>query len=122
MGLVKGFSWALLLFLVLLYGCSKNNVSANEQKNMPGVQFFGDRYGDFLKSFEATTDGGCIMGGYTKNTANYAGQGFIRKVNSKESDEDHFYSLAWLCSKIENRTIWASLLEVNKEYTGKQPK
>jgi len=67
--------------LLFCFSCSKLDVSNQATPSTSGIKFYGDQYGEVLRSFEQTQDGGYMFGGYT-STSNYFGggrEGFIQK-------------------------------------------
>ncbi len=80
MGIKKNISIFICLFLVCL-GCSKAPESSTANPSTSGIKLYGDRYGEILRSFEETADGGYMFGGYTSTSANQGQQGFIQKCD-----------------------------------------
>jgi hypothetical protein len=82
-----GMKKLLFLFAVILVisyqSCTKIEVSPTSNPSTSGIKFYGDHYGNFLTSFEATTDGNYMFGGYSFSSLTMAQQGFIQKCDPK---------------------------------------
>ena len=78
-----GFKIVVFLLLILAFcsSCIKRDISS-AINNFSPIKFYGDRYGNFLSSFDACTDGGFVFGGYTMSSPSLQQQGFIQKCNS----------------------------------------
>ncbi len=64
---------------MLCLGCNKEPESPSANHSTSGVKLYGTRYGNILKSFATTPDGGYMFGGYTNTSVTEGEQGFIQK-------------------------------------------
>ena len=81
----NGKLYILFICLIVFFtGCKK--VSQPSSESTSGIKMYGDRYGDILRSFKPTADGGYVFGGFTNTSANKGEQGFIQKCNKNGTE------------------------------------
>jgi len=76
---VKEKILAVICFCAVFSNCSK--APGTTTASTSGVKLYGDRYGEILRSFKPTADGGYVFGGYTITSAYLGEQGFIQKTD-----------------------------------------
>ena len=66
---------------VFCTSCFKREISPAISASTSAIKLYGDQFGNFLSSFEATYDGGFVFGGYTISSPGLQQQGFVQKCN-----------------------------------------
>jgi len=69
---------ALFIFLSLCTACTNFEVSPVTNPSTSGIKFYGNQYGNFLRSFEGTAEGGYMFAGYAYTSDTQNAQGFIQ--------------------------------------------
>src|ERR1039458_782992 len=70
----------ILCFILISFSCNKVEVNSSPASSS-GILFYGNRYGNTLRSFEGTSDGGYLFGGYTSTSPSGGELGFIQKCD-----------------------------------------
>ena len=65
----------------LCFGCKKDVPSAITASSLSGVKFYGDHFGETLRSFEGTSDGGYMFGGNAITSGSGTQNCFIQKCD-----------------------------------------
>src|ERR1017187_5093663 len=75
-------------YILISFSCNKVEVNSSASSSS-GIKFYGNQYGEILKSFGETADGGYLFGGYTNasNDTGGGGQGFIQKCDKNGTPE-----------------------------------
>ena len=71
----------LLFAAIFCTTCTKVEVSPVSNPSASAIKVYGNQFGNFLGTFEATADGGYVFGGYTIGSAALQQQGFIQKCD-----------------------------------------
>ena len=80
MVLNKQFFLFIVFIVCFCSSCIKTGVNSSPASSS-GILFYGNRYGNTLRSFEGTSDGGYLFGGYTSTSTSGGELGFIQKCD-----------------------------------------